>query len=336
MKKYECICDFFESDPKHDYLQKVTDGRLWIHYVLEHTEKQHKVKMKNSVFTVNVTELPAKEGRYIAVFGDITELEAYQTSLEEKIEKEREKRRINEQILIEQSKVAAMGEVMTSIAHHWRQPLNIIALQIQDALEVYEMGEMTPEYLRENKERIMHELGYLTHTIDDFRNYFSKDDEAHPFNIKDVINHAISLVWARAEEGKTDISFTEKDITIEGRENEFKQVILNLLFNAVESIGKRQETDEGLHGKIDIVAEETDSCLQITIRDNGTGIDEAIKERIFEPYFTTKFQSRGTGNGLYMSKIIIEHNMNGQLLARNVCDTQNRNCGAEFVITFDN
>jgi signal transduction histidine kinase len=229
-----------------------------------------------------------------------------------------------------------MGEVMSSIAHHWRQPLNVIALQIQDALESYNEGEMTTEYFQETKKTIMNEVNFLTYTIDDFRNYFSKDQGNGEVHIKEVINHAISLIWAKADEGKTDIAFVGKDIIVQGRENEFKQVILNLLFNAIDSIKNKQQKETGLRGKIDIVAEEMNGSKQIMIRDNGIGINETIKGRIFEPYFTTKFQSRGTGNGLYMSKIIIEHNMNGELLARNVCDTRNQNCGAEFVIRFDN
>ena len=271
--------------------------------------------------------------RYIAVFSDITELETYQDGLERKVAEEQEKRRVNEQIMIEQSKVAAMGEVMSSIAHHWRQPLNVIALQIQDALEAYKLGEMNDEYFEESKKTIMTEVNFLTHTIEDFRNFFTQEEADEPFNIKEAINHAISLVWARAKEAQTDIVFVGKDMRVEGRKNEFKQVILNLLFNAIDSIRKKQEAEPSLQGKIDIVAEVYNDKKQISIRDNGMGIDENIKDRIFEPYFTTKFQSRGTGNGLYMSKIIIEHNMNGQLLAQNVCDVKHRNCGAEFVIS---
>ncbi len=334
-EEHRCICDFFEADPGHDYLQKMNNGVLWIDYMLANPGKRYKVKMRESVFTVNVNSLPTREGRYIAVFSDITELEAYQTSLERKIAEEQEKRRVNEQILIEQSKVAAMGEMMTAIAHHWRQPLNVIALQIQDALEVYNSGEMTPEYFRESKQNIMNELKFLTHTIDDFKNFFSKEEEAESFNVKAVIDHAISLVWARADEERTDITLINGNITIIGRQNEFKQVILNLLFNAIDSIQKKHRDEPELRGKIDIYTESRDGGWQLVIRDNGTGIDEAIKDRIFEPYFTTKFQSRGTGIGLYMSKIIIEHNMNGQLFARNVCDARKRSCGAEFVIAFE-
>lgn len=330
-KEHACICDFFEKEPEKDYIGKVEEGKGWIEYILSYPGKHFKVKMMGAVFTVNVNKIPAKSERYIAVFSDITELEAYQASLEKKIAEEREKRRANEQILLEQSKVAAMGEVMTSIAHHWRQPLNVIALQIQDALEAYKLGEMTPEYCEESKKTIMNEVNFLTHTIEDFRTFFSKE-ETKEFNIKEAINHAISLVWARADEADTDITFIATDLMVNGQKNEFKQVILNLLFNAIDSIQKRRQNEPGHRGKIDIVAEVFDNRRQIVVRDNGIGIDEQIKDRIFEPYFTTKFQSRGTGNGLYMSKIIIEHNMNGQLLAQNVCDPKQRSCGAEFVI----
>ena len=151
-----------------------------------------------------------------------------------------------------------------------------------------------------------------------------------------MIEHAVSLIAARAKGRGIQITLPTQKLTLSGHQNEFKQAVLNSLFNAMDSIERRKESDSGFQGRIIINVEESEEKKCVRIIDNGTGIGEDIIDRIFEPYFTTKFQSRGTGIGLYMSKIVIEHNMNGSLLARNLYDDSGNLEGAEFIFEFEN
>ena len=241
--------------------------------------------------------------------------------LKEKIEKAVEENTKNLKILQQQSKLAAMGEMIGMIAHQWRQPLNALALNIQFLPEMIEDGcdKKAIKKIEEFSSKNMETIKFMSHTIDDFRNFFKKDKEKTEFDIKEEINRVLDMQKSQLEMHNIKLITDLKPIKIVGFKNEFKQVILNLISNAKDAIRKKNRK-----GFIKISNYENSSEVVITIEDNGGGINEDIIEKIFEPYFTTK-ETQGTGVGLYMSNEIIKR-MGGEIEANNIEN------GAKFTI----
>jgi signal transduction histidine kinase len=231
--------------------------------------------------------------------------------------------REKEQMLIHQSRQAAMGEMIGNIAHQWRQPLNILAIQVQQLLMLYDYGEFTRESLNSNVTLSMELIQHMSRTIDDFRNYFKPDKGKIEFGLSEVITNTLSLIEDsfRSEQISIDV-MTNDDPIINGYRNEFAQVILNILNNARDILIEREISDP----RVTItIFTESDRAV-VSIADNAGGIPEEILGKIFDPYFTTKGPQTGTGVGLFMSKSIIEKNMGGRLTVRNTAH------GAEFRI----
>jgi len=227
-----------------------------------------------------------------------------------------------QQLLQEQSKLAAMGEMIGAIAHQWRQPLNALGLSIQNLEYDYEDGKIDEafikRYVKKNKETIK----FMSQTIDDFRDFFKVDKTKEHFSAKSAVEETVSIQDASLRKNHIAVEIRGEDFTIYGYRSEFQQVILNILTNAAYALKKSGAANP----LIEIILQKH----QIVIRDNAGGIDEQIIGRIFEPYFTTKDQGEGTGIGLYMSKMIIEENMKGRLYVEN-----KQGVGASFVIDLD-
>ena len=249
------------------------------------------------------------------------QLEAVNLSLEEKISVAVSELRQKDQALIVQSRQASMGEMIGNIAHQWRQPLNALCLLLANIKDAYYFRELDQRYL----EQLIAEgnllIQKMSTTITDFRNFFHKDKERQPFSARKQIDDAISLVESSFGHGNIEIRVHAAiDLELFGFPNEYSQVLLNLLSNAKEAIEGAGVED----GVIEIGLEVHDGKGCVTVRDNGGGIPESSRERIFEPYFSTK--QMGTGIGLYMSKMIIERNMGGSIGAVNTAN------GAQFTI----
>lgn len=333
-KEHNCICEFFEPVDKEGFVKESMDGVNWLDYILKNPEIFHKVLIKKEgeayIFSIKANRMPFDEKqRSVVVLADITRLEAYKDSLERQVHEEIKKRQGQEQLLINQSKIAAMGEMMSAVAHHWRQPLNIIALQVQDVKYAYSLQELDEAYVERFVHIAMREIQFMTKTIDDFRNFFKAEDTFGPFDAYEQIKTAENILAGSLKNQNIDLEIEHKSLSILGRPSEFVQVIINALVNAKDAILRFRDADPRYEGSIRIALHEDESKKQLFIRDNGGGIDDGIIDKIFEPYFTTKFQSRGTGISLYMSKIIIERNMNGSIYVRNI------DGGSEFVIEFD-
>jgi len=237
-------------------------------------------------------------------------------ALEELSEKER--------MLLQQSRLAALGEMISNIAHQWRQPLNELGLIVQELPMIYDQGGFSREYLKASVARFMKVLNHTSKTIDDFRNFFKPDNEKVLFSVREAVEQILSLIEEsfRLLEIRVTVE-AEGEPVILGHPNEFSQVILNILFNARDAflesrIAGAREVAIGILKK--------DGKAVVTVTDNAGGIPEEIIGKIFDPYFTTRGPDQGTGIGLYMSKIIIEKNIPGRLSARNVAN------GAEFRI----
>ena len=269
--------------------------------------------MNNMISTIKDSSIVLKEQK--------DELNNLNQKLEDKVVKEVTKRMEQQKILIQQSKLAAMGEMIGNIAHQWRQPLNAINVNIENLEFDYEDGIIDKEFLDKFIIDQTKTLQFMSKTIDDFRNFYKIDKQKNPFSIKETIEKCINIQSAQLKNHSIAINITGEDLIIDGFENEFLQVIMNLISNAKDAIIQKEQTKQK-DGQIDI------SLLknEVIVTDNGGGIPNDIIERIFEPYYTTKEQGKGTGMGLYMSKMIIEDNMGGKISVANNQD------GASFTI----
>jgi|GEM_PF-747565 len=240
------------------------------------------------------------------------------------LEKEKKEQ---ENILIQQSKMAQMGEMIGAIAHQWKQPLNAIALLIQNLESDYEYDELTEESLNDSVDRVMKQVNFMSETISDFRNFFKPSKTKTIFSLKKAIDDILNLLNIQFKKHNIKIA-TQIDLSndkILGYENEFKQVILNILNNSKDAIEERY-LKEKIVGEIQIRIYKDNNFINIEFSDNGIGIKNEVIDKIFEPYITTKGEN-GTGIGLYMSRTIIE-NMSGKLSAKN-----SENGGATFTIS---
>src|SRR6185369_11464461 len=239
-------------------------------------------------------------------------LESLNRTLEERIDAAVNELRQKDQALIQQNRLAAMGEMINNIAHQWRQPLNLISLIVQGLSEYKDLSQTELDL---EVERIMGVILHMSQTIDDFRNFFRQDKEKTRFSANQTVAKVVELISPSMIDKCIGITITEQsEVAVFGYSNEYAQVLLNILSNAKDVLVERNVAGP----RIEISISLADDSSVVTITDNGGGISRDIMPRIFDPYFTTKEHMQGTGIGLYMSKIIIEQNMGGRLTARNV------------------
>ena len=239
--------------------------------------------------------------------------------LDKRVKEEIEKRRQKEQMLMHQSKLAALGEMLGNIAHQWRHPLTRLSLLIQNLEMIFKMGKLDKEKFEKFKENALTQINYMSDTIDDFTNFFKKDTQKVEFYPSEIIKDALKLIEGRLKQNSVYVCLDVKEKkSILGYKTEFSQVVLNIINNAIDALKERNIKDKKIWIRVD--------GKKIEIEDNAGGIPKEIMDKIFEPYFTTKFQSQGTGIGLYMSRVIITQHFNGRLY------TYNSKNGAVFVI----
>lgn len=244
----------------------------------------------------------------------LAEKEKNQEYLEHKIDIQRQEIKEKNAILFHQSRHAAMGEMISMIAHQWRQPLNTLAIIIQNLYFQHKLGQWDDENFEQSHDQFNEHLQYMSKTIDDFRNYYKNDETKRPENIGEIVELALRLcdVFLKYAKIKTTLTISTAKMGYLSK-NELIQVLMNLIKNAHDAIVER-----GIHtGKITIIVEETDGSIAINVCDNAGGISGAIADKIFEPYFSTKSEN-GTGLGLYMSKSIIEDHFHGALTFQNI------------------
>ncbi|OQY02551.1 MAG: hypothetical protein B6I20_06795 [Bacteroidetes bacterium 4572_117] len=253
------------------------------------------------------------------------ELQKLNNELVDMVKIEVDKSREKDHMMMVQSRQAAMGEMIGSIAHQWRQPLNDIGLYVQNLQNKFTKDRLTKENVDNLVEKTMTKLEYMSHTIEDFRNFFRGDKEKKIFSLEENINNALLLTKSSFDNNFIEvISKLQKDVFLSGYPNEFSQAVLNILNNAKDVLIDREI--ENPYVGIDLL--EYNDKITLLISDNGGGVDEDVIDKIFEPYFTTKSEQTGTGLGLHISKTIIERNMDGKLSVRNT------KIGTEFKIEF--
>ncbi|RXK15164.1 hypothetical protein CP985_09990 [Malaciobacter mytili LMG 24559] len=251
------------------------------------------------------------------------QLKELNDNLEDRVKEEILKQKEQEQILIQQSRLAAMGEMIGNIAHQWRQPLNALSLLIQNIYFSYKMESLDDEFMQRSLDKANLLTKNMSKTIDDFRNFFRPNKSKELFEVNSFILKSIYLVESSFEHNNIQIDFIQSNpIQIEGFPNEFSQVVLNILSNAKDALIEKKIANAKVIIKIVLQNE----LINVIIENNAGQIPEEILEKIYEPYFTTKEEGKGTGIGLYMSKTIIENNMNGKLFSKNIDD------GVQFII----
>jgi PAS domain S-box-containing protein len=297
-------------------------GKNMLEFVEESKLKTVQVALQNSIANPYELTLKRLDGTpiYVIAAGKNIKIKGkfFRISTIIDITKLKEK----EVLLQRQSRLAAMGEMIGAIAHQWRQPLNALAINIQNLDDDYEDGLIDEKFLEEFIDNNMKIINFMSKTIDDFRNFFATGKEKAIFNVQDGIKEIVNMQSAQFGNYNIKAEITGVSFEVKGCENEFKQVILNIINNAKDAIVENKIKN----GKIEVKLDGKNK--RISILDNGGGIPDNIKDRIFEPYFTTKEPGRGTGIGLYMSKMIVEENMHGKI------DVLNIDGGAMFVLEF--
>ncbi|MCV6607334.1 MAG: PAS domain-containing sensor histidine kinase, partial [Campylobacterales bacterium] len=256
--------------------------------------------------------------RMVGFHTDITLKKAYQEALEAKVNESLKEMREKDKVLLHQSKLASMGEMIGAIAHQWRQPLNSLSINIQGLEDDFEYEKFTKEYIEEFTEKQVSTIRFMSKTIDDFRNFFRIDKIKREFSVKEAIEQTVNLVHSQFKSHNIEIEILGEDFQILGFESEFQQALLNLFSNSKDAIIENNPEK----GKVEVEI----LNQKIIFTDNGGGIEKEVLDRVFEPYYTTKEQGKGTGMGLYMTKMIIEDNMYGKITGKNVAN------GVEFII----
>lgn len=251
------------------------------------------------------------------------QLKELNKTLEERVEKEIEKNKQKQKMLFWQSRMASLGQMLANIAHQWRQPLTELNLTLFNLKKAGKNADIkTLElYYNESKEVIAN----MSKTIEDFTNFFNPDKPKEPFYLENAIDEALIIMKKLIERNEINLDTHYKTLKVMGVSNELSQVIVNLVQNSNEAFNERNISKRDI--KIHIEEDEHKNFAILKISDNAGGIHQENFDKIFEPYFTTKHASVGTGLGLFMSKMIIEKGLNGTL------NVNNMNNGVQFVIT---
>ncbi len=237
-----------------------------------------------------------------------------------------------EQLIAQQSKMASMGEMIGNIAHQWRQPLSVISTGATGILVEKEYGDLQDDFLIDTCKMIDKNAQYLSKTIDDFKNFIKGDRSKIVFKLEDEINSFINLVQGSITNNHINIVLNlQKDVQIDGYQNELTQCLINIFNNATDVLSNIQESDRFIF--IDTKSDNHNAI--IILKDSAGGISKDILPKIFEPYFTTKHKSQGTGLGLHMTYNIITNGMHGTIKATNKKYSYNNKqyMGAQFKIT---
>lgn len=278
----------------------------------------------------------------VGIIHDITDYKAMENELktlnemlEKEIELETASRIKAEQIMFEQKKFIDMGQMINAIAHQWRQPLTALGLLVQDVEDMYSTQELTKEAIDENVKKCMELICHMSGTIDEFRNFFSPQKQKKEFSIIDEVMNTFDIIKDQLKVNGVSFEITCKccgnnfhtnsetycrpqdpcrESKYLGYPGEFRQVLLNLISNAKDALTEGAGVE---NGNIIVELSDDSKAYTLVVKDNGGGIPLHVMSKIFDPYFTTKEEGKGTGIGLYMSKTIIENHMKGKLLVAN-------------------
>ncbi|MEA1880067.1 MAG: CBS domain-containing protein [Campylobacterota bacterium] len=265
--------------------------------------------------------------RYIKLIAkDVTEHEMMKQQLQDEIREEIQLRQDQEYLMMQQSRLASMGEMIGHIAHQWRQPLAQLGGIFMNLESAHAFNELNETYLKDKIINGNETIKYMSQTIDDFRLFFTPNENIERFDVVVVLLQAISIVSAGLDYHHIDVNIdgNPEEFFAKASASEFAQVILNLLINAKDALSETSDYDRDI---VISLKKEEDKIL-LCFSDNGGGIDPNILSDIFKPYVSTKHKTGGTGMGLYISHLIMEQKMKGSICA------QNDDNGAYFTLSF--
>ncbi len=259
-------------------------------------------------------------------------LMGFNRELEQRVKAAVEENRRKDMLLQQQSKQAAMGEMISAIAHQWRQPLNSIYAIAQDFEDAFEHGEIDKEYVSEISQEMSNQIDYMSQTIEDFRNFFKHNRSKVYFSPVETVKQVFVLLSSQLKGSTIGYALTNdlpKEGKLFGYENDLKQVLIILINNARDAIVAATQKGVLSHGGGNVsihIKDGENGETVILVMDNAGGIDPKNLEKIFEPYFTTKPDDKGTGIGLFIARRIIEGQFDGTITAENTAD------GAMFIL----
>lgn len=360
--------EFLNLDKKQVQKMKISDISLMTEEQVENILQRSiseglknyisKFKIFDVTYDIEIQASPIEiDGRKLlfAICYDVTEkveienkLKEMNKNLENMATEEAEKRQKQEHLLIQQSKMSSVGEVLSAIIHQWKQPMTAISYLMQDISDSCSRGSTDKAYLQNISEEALNQINYMNQTVEDFRRFLMPSKSKENFNITNEVVSVIGILYKQIEKDNISVSVTivneEKDVVnyqagkllnlenldidtscflSHGYPSEFKQVLMNVIHNSRDAINEKDESS--ISGKINVVVSCIDDYIEISVADNAGGIPPEILDKVFEPYFTTK-ETSGTGIGLYMSKSIIESHMDGEITA------ENSDLGALFTI----
>jgi len=289
----------------------------WALYLTEHINEDHYVTLefKDIIYHFTISALPLNfKGEILLTLQDITDIKK------------------KDKLLFEQSKLASMGEMIGNIAHQWRQPLSIISSGATGMKLQKQFDTLKDKTFYETCDLIDANAQYLSRIINDFRDFIRGNREKSHFSLNEEIEKFLNLIDPSIKTHQIELVLEiDDDITLYGFPNELVQCFMNFYTNAKDALKLMQEDERVLK----IVAKKVGEKVQITFIDSGGGIDESIMDKIFEPYFTTKHQTVGTGLGLHMSYNMIVNGLGGVIDVRNKKFTYNKKkyYGASFTVT---
>lgn len=323
--KYKCICTaFIDMNNEFYVIEKDYDNKNWAEYVLENKNKNFKVAMKDKNGEIKHFSLKTSkmnlENHIIATFTDITQEI-------EQIKKDKEKDRL----LYQQSKISAIADTLKNIAHQWRQPLSIISTIASGMKIKKELNILEEKEFKESCESIILNTKKLSNTIENFTNFFNKDENISSFSFIEALEETINFFDSIFEKNSIKCIFDySSDFILECNRNDFSQAILNILDNSIYALTNKKAENERF-----IFINFKENILEI--RDNAEGIDDQIISKILEPYFTTKHQGFGVGLGLYIVQELFVKNLGYKIDVKNVTfEHQNKKySGTSFIVDFN-
>ena len=252
----------------------------------------------------------------------LKKLKEVNKSLEKKVKEKINEIREKDLVILNQSKLASMGEMLNMIAHQWRQPLNTLsgyAIRIEMENEI---GEVSKEECLKFSKFVQKSTQDLSEIINDFMNYSKKEDEKKEVFVEDIIKDTLKLIEPQLRSHGIELKLDIDNIKIKTYKKDVIHILLNLIANSRDALDENKKENK----LIKISVKKEDKTVKFIVEDNAGGIPEEIKDRIFEPYFTTKVLNKGTGIGLYMSRKIAHEKLNGKLYFENTLN------GAKFIL----
>jgi len=308
---------------RHPDVPNSTFKKLWNTI---QAKKTYTATVKNrakdgSVFYVNTTVTPILDQNdniveYIAIRYDVTKEKLLQEDLQEK-----------QKLLFLQSRHASLGQMLANIAHQWRQPLTQLNLSLFN-MKKFALNNDDKEmmsYYNQSKDIIK----YMSETIENFTDFFKPQKNQTTFYIHEAINDAIEILKQTIQKENIIINTNYETVQVKGISNEFSQVIINLIQNSKDAFTANHITNKviDIFVTVSSVNNSDEKLIKVIFSDNAGGIDNKVKDSLFEPYMTTKHASVGTGLGLFMSQMIIQQSLNGIIKVSNTQD------GAKFTIS---